>query len=45
LKNIALEDTFYIIEKEFWDDWKNVETDKFKPKKLQRTMIDNKKLI
>jgi len=22
-----------------------VETDKFKPKKLQRTMIDNKKLI
>lgn len=48
-ENLDKEDTFYIVEKDFWDNWnKNTcdsEKDKMQPKDERKMLIDNRKLI
>jgi len=43
---IDSEKEFYVVEKEFWDQWsKPVTTDKFKPTIAVKSSIDNDRLI
>ena len=48
-ENIDKEDTFYVIEKDFWDNWtKNTSdsgNDKMQPKDQRKMVIENRKLI
>ena len=43
-KNCDVEDTFYVVENSFWEEWTDV-SEQFTPSKELQKFINNKKLL
>lgn len=44
-KNLQKDQTYYLVEKDFWDSWTQISGNKFEPKLEMKQLIDNKRLI
>lgn len=44
-KNLDKDQTYYLVEKDFWDSWTQNKADKFEPKLEMKQAIDNQRLI